>query len=74
MYNKEGMQPEFGPGDTGTQIRITFRTRKRLVDIGRKNESYDACINRIVDEHGWMRDLLTKEQCQLLLGRKSGDP
>jgi len=56
-----------------TTIRITDKTRDRLVEIGRKNESYDHCINRLIDEHGWMRNVLTKEQSAKLLGKKSGE-
>jgi hypothetical protein len=34
-----------------TTIRITDKTRDRLVEVGKKNESYDSCINRLIDEY-----------------------
>jgi len=63
MYSKR--QPEIGPNDSGTQIRITFGTRGRLVEIGKKNESYDACINRLIDEN--------RKMGKLLYGKLSGE-
>lgn len=56
MYSER--QPEIGPNDSGTQIRITFVTRRRLIEIGKKNESYDTCINRLIDENRTMGKLL----------------
>ena len=32
-----------------TMIRIRKSTRKRLVDTGKKNETYDQIINRLLD-------------------------
>ncbi len=32
-----------------TTIRIQTATRDRLVDLGKKNESYDTIINKLVD-------------------------
>jgi predicted CopG family antitoxin len=55
-----------------TTIRITDKTRDRLVEIGRKNESYDSCINRLIDEYGWLSEILTDEQWQMILGKRSG--
>lgn len=34
-----------------TTIRINKSTRDRLVEIGKKSESYDVIINRLLDEH-----------------------
>jgi len=48
-----------------TTIRITDKTRDRLVEIGRKNESYDACINRLIDEN--------RKIGKLLYGKISGE-
>lgn len=33
-----------------TTIQVRSETKKRLVDIGKKGESYDAVISRILDE------------------------
>jgi len=33
---------------THTKIRVSIETRKALRDIGRKGESYDAVIRRLV--------------------------
>jgi len=35
--------------DDVTTIKITRKTRSRLADIGRKNETYDIIINRLID-------------------------
>lgn len=43
------MQDEMGPEDSGTQIRVLISTRNRLARNGRKNESYDGLINRLLD-------------------------
>lgn len=32
-----------------TMIRIRKSTRKRLIDAGKKNETYDQVINRVLD-------------------------
>lgn len=32
-------------------IKIRIPTRRRLVDIGKKSETYDDVINRMIDEH-----------------------
>ena len=32
-----------------TSIKIQMSTRDRLVDLGKKNESYDTIINKLVD-------------------------
>ena len=42
--------------DTGiempqTTIRINNTTRDRLVELGKKNESYDTIINRLIDSY-----------------------
>lgn len=34
-----------------TTIRINTTTRDRLVELGKKNESYDTIINKLIDEH-----------------------
>lgn len=34
-----------------TTIRINTSTRDRLVELGKKNESYDTIINKLIDEH-----------------------
>jgi len=34
---------------THTKIRVSIETRKALRDIGRKGESYDAVIRRLID-------------------------
>ena len=33
-----------------TNIQLKVETRDRLKEIGKKGESYDAIINRIIDE------------------------
>jgi len=35
--------------DDVTTIKITRKTRGRLADIGRKNETYDIIISRLID-------------------------
>lgn len=37
--------------DIRTSISLTPQTRERLVDIGRKNESYDTLLNRLMDHY-----------------------
>jgi hypothetical protein len=32
-----------------TTIRINTSTRDRLVELGKKNESYDTIINKLID-------------------------
>lgn len=32
-----------------TSIKIQMSTRDRLVDLGKKNESYDTIINKLID-------------------------
>ena len=32
-----------------TTIKIQMSTRDRLVDLGKKNESYDTIINKLID-------------------------
>jgi len=32
-----------------TSIKIQMSTRDRLVELGKKNESYDTIINKLVD-------------------------
>jgi hypothetical protein len=32
-----------------TSIKIQPNTRDRLVDLGKKNESYDTIINKLID-------------------------
>lgn len=34
-----------------TSIKIQTNTRDRLVDLGKKNESYDTIINKLIDFH-----------------------
>lgn len=34
-----------------TSIKIQMSTRDRLVELGKKNESYDTIINKLIDEH-----------------------
>lgn len=34
-----------------TTIRIRKETRERLKRIGRKDESYDSILNRLIDEY-----------------------
>jgi hypothetical protein len=34
-----------------TTIRINNTTRDRLVDLGKKNESYDTIINKLIDSY-----------------------
>jgi len=35
--------------DDVTTIKITRKTRGRLADMGRKNETYDDVINRLIE-------------------------
>ena len=32
-----------------TSIKIQMKTRDRLVELGKKNESYDTIINKLID-------------------------
>jgi len=32
-----------------TSIKIQMSTRDRLVELGKKNESYDTIINKLID-------------------------
>jgi hypothetical protein len=32
-----------------TSIKIQMTTRDRLVDLGKKNDSYDTIINKLID-------------------------
>ena len=34
-----------------TSIKIQMSTRDRLVEIGKKNESYDTLINKLIDNY-----------------------
>ncbi|MDO8428225.1 MAG: hypothetical protein Q7S92_03360 [Candidatus Diapherotrites archaeon] len=34
-----------------TTIQLTPKTRERLRDLGKKDETYDTIINRLVDDH-----------------------
>jgi predicted DNA-binding protein len=34
-----------------TSLRLRSETRDRLNDVGKRNESYDVIINRILDEN-----------------------
>ncbi len=34
-----------------TTIRVRKETRERLKQIGRKDESYDSILNRLIDEY-----------------------
>lgn len=34
-----------------TTVTIAIPTRNRLVEIGRKNESYDEIINKLLDHY-----------------------
>ena len=36
---------------THTSLRIDTGTRDRLKEIGKKNESYDTLINRLLDHY-----------------------
>lgn len=35
---------------TATSIRVDTETRDRLNEVGRRGESFDAIINRVLDE------------------------
>ena len=48
-----------------TTVRVSTDTRDKLVEIGKKNESYDACINRLIDEN--------RKMGKLLYGKLSGE-
>jgi hypothetical protein len=39
-----------------TSIKIQMSTRDRLVDLGKKNESYDTIINKLVDFYQSKKD------------------
>lgn len=34
-----------------TTVKIEMTTRDRLAQLGRKNDSFDAIINKLLDEH-----------------------
>lgn len=34
-----------------TTIKIDPKTRKRLASLGKKGETYDQILNRLIDEH-----------------------
>jgi len=46
------MQSEYIP-TMDTTLRVSTETRDKLVELGKKNESYDAIIERLI-EH-WAR-------------------
>ncbi|GEM_PF-6587440 len=36
---------------TKTTVKIEMTTRDRLAHLGRKNDSFDTIINKLIDEH-----------------------
>jgi hypothetical protein len=40
-----------------TSIKIQPGTRDRLVDLGKKNESYDTIINKLIDFYERNQDI-----------------
>ncbi len=47
IMNIETTSQEMGT----TSIKLQTNTRDRLVELGKKNESYDTIINKLIDEH-----------------------
>jgi len=37
--------------DTRTSVPLTRETRDRLAEMGKKNETYDTLINRMIDHY-----------------------
>jgi hypothetical protein len=42
--------------DNLTTIKIDKKTRDQLVDLGKKNESYDTIVNKLIDFYEQKRD------------------